>query len=187
MIDNSVTIYQDSGLTSPAGDGFYSDGVNFYSTSGFTGVLSNKTSCIPPSPSVTPSVSITPSNAATYTVTVYQGNSATRTIGGVSSIVYKLGSGGSKTTLASGITDGTCPGPTLRGTITNVPTGTVLYIGAQIGGTTDQTFNAQNSTSCPGGSTGYCGYVSNPYQITVNSNISVALNLNVSGGAYTTC
>ncbi len=122
-----------------------------------------------------------------YTVTVYQGNSAARTVGGISGIYYKLGSGGSKTTLATGITDPTCPTTTLRGTITNVPAGTVLYIGAQIGGTTDQTFGAQTGTSCPASSTTYCGYTTNPYTVTVNSNISVTLNLNVSAGAYTTC
>jgi hypothetical protein len=141
----------------------------------------------PTTTTTTTTSTTTTTTTAVYTVTVYQGNSATRTVGGVSSIVYKLGAGGSKTTLASGITDGTCPGPTLRGTITNVPAGTVLYIGAQIGGTTDQTFDAQNSTSCPAGSTARCGYNTNPYTITVNSNISVALNLNVSAGAYTTC
>ena len=131
----------------------------------------------------TPSISITPSNTPKYTVTVNRGNSAARTIGGVSSIVYRLG-GGAKTTLLAGITGPTCNTTSLVGTITNVTAGTVLTIGAQIGGTTNQTFGV---AGCAGSSTSNCGYTTTPYQVTVNSNITINIKLNVVSGAYTTC
>ena len=119
-----------------------------------------------------------------YSVTVTVGNSATRTAGGISGVYYKLGAGGSKTTLATGITGPDCPTTSTVGTINNIPNGTVLYIGPQIAGTTDQTFGA---TGCAGSPLIHCGFVNNPYIVTVNSNLTINLNLNVSAGAYTTC
>lgn len=129
----------------------------------------------------------TTTTAALYSVTVRVGNSATRTVGGISSIVYKLGLGGTKTTLASGITGPDCPTTALAGTISNIPAGTVLYIGAQIGGTTDQRFGGTTGTSCSGAPNTYCGFDTTPYTITVNSNTTITLDLLVSGGAYVTC
>jgi hypothetical protein len=92
--------------------------------------------------------------------------------------------GGAKTTLLGGITGPTCNTTALTGTITNVTAGTQLTIGAQIGGTTDQTFGRDG---CAGSSTSNCGYNTTPYQVTVNSNITINIKLNVVGGIYTTC
>jgi hypothetical protein len=150
-----------------------------------------------PSVSVTPSISITGTPSVTrtptksppalYTVTVRRGTSATRTIGFVGTVSYKLGAGGTKTTLASGITGPTCNTTGLVGTVSNVSAGTVFFVGFE-SGTTQLQFGA---AGCAGSSTSNCGFSgsgsSNPYQVTVNSNITIELKLNVSGGAFTTC
>jgi len=45
VLSNGVTIYQDSSLTSPAGNGFYSNGTNYWNTGAGSGNLQNQTSC----------------------------------------------------------------------------------------------------------------------------------------------
>lgn len=62
---NGVTIYQDSSLTSPAGDGFYSDGTHHWETNSFSGNLQNQTLC----PGVTTSTTTTSTTTTTTTST----------------------------------------------------------------------------------------------------------------------
>ncbi len=65
VLSNGVTIYQDTALTSPAGNGYYSDGTNYWNTGAGAGMLANQTSCSPtptpaaptPTPAAPPPVS----------------------------------------------------------------------------------------------------------------------------------
>jgi hypothetical protein len=45
VLANGVEIYQNTALTNEAGDGFYSNGTNFWETSGGSGNLQTQTSC----------------------------------------------------------------------------------------------------------------------------------------------
>jgi hypothetical protein len=45
VLANGVEIYQNTALTNSAGNGFYSNGTNFWETSAGAGNLSNQTSC----------------------------------------------------------------------------------------------------------------------------------------------
>lgn len=151
-----------------------------------------------PSISVTPSVTVTPSitrtttpsitpsasNIVTYTITVRHAIESSISAGGAL-VFYKLGFGGAKTQLGGIITGPVCPTDALTGTISNVPSGTSVYIGVQFtGGSSDLKFGA---SGCAGSATTYCGWNSNPYIFTANSDTTVNLELNVVSSGYVSC
>lgn len=65
VLSNGVTMYQDSALTSPVGNGFYSNGVNYWNTGAGAGNLQNQTSCGTSTPTPTPTNTPTPTPTAT--------------------------------------------------------------------------------------------------------------------------
>ena len=134
-------------------------------------------------PSITPSVtpSITPS-IPLKSVDVYAkiGASAAQSC----TIYYRIGFNGTPTVLTTlNNTDTTC---SLRGTITNIPYGSQLYIGFK--SSLDYiTYNAVNSTTCPSNQNTYCGTDYNLTIDNVTSNNGISLTAYVTGGAYETC
>jgi hypothetical protein len=134
--------------------------------------------------SVTPSITPSTSNIITYSVEVRHAIESSIIAGGAL-VFYKLGFGGTKTQLGGTITGPVCDTDALTGTISNIPAGTNLYIGVQLtGGTSDIRFGAGG---CAGSATTYCGWNSNPYIFTVNSNTTASLKLNVVSQGYVTC
>lgn len=65
-LSNDVIIYQDPGLTSPAGDGYYSDGTHYWITSSFSGDLQSQTLC--PGVTTTTTTTIDPGALTPYTL-----------------------------------------------------------------------------------------------------------------------
>jgi hypothetical protein len=114
----------------------------------------------------------------TYTVTVFASTQAT--FGNSVRLWYKFGSGGTWT-LNGGFTAAPCPSSTTR-TISNVPSGTVLYIGMTNSVNTNIRFNAQLTPVCGGGVFNtYCGITNNP-AFTINGNTTIYSAVANSGG-----
>jgi hypothetical protein len=122
VIDTGVTIYQDSGLTTPAGNGFYSNGTNFWNTSAGSGLLANKTSCIPPS--VTPSISISPSFSNTPSITFTPSITVSRSISNTPSITVSRSISNTPSITVSRSISNT-PSITVSRSISNTPSITV--------------------------------------------------------------
>jgi hypothetical protein len=101
-------------------------------------------------------------------------------IGNSCGIYYKLGITGTETFLAT-VSSEVC---SLRGTITGIPNGTVLYIGFRsISGYIR--YNAVNSASaCPSNLNTYCG---TDYNLTITGGTSISLTAYVNAGAYELC
>jgi hypothetical protein len=77
VLANGVTIYQNTSLTSPAGNGFYSNGINYWNTSAGAGNLQNQTSCSPATTST--STTTTTRTTSTSTTTTTRTTSTTTT------------------------------------------------------------------------------------------------------------
>jgi len=67
VLSNGVIIYQDQALTSPAGNGFYSNGTNYWNTGAGSGNLQNQTAC--PGATTTSTTTSTTTAAPTTTST----------------------------------------------------------------------------------------------------------------------
>lgn len=154
------------------------------------GISQSPSVSITPSVSSTPSVTLTPSVSRTpsaspsiYSVTVDIGFQAEVTVLPPARFYYKLGSGGTKTELGSSTKTPVCNTTATQGTITNIPAGTVLYLGVEA----DSVDVRFGTGGCAGSALSYCGFSFSPYSFTVNSNTTVTLKVAINTGAYMTC
>lgn len=89
-------LYTDAGLTIPAADGKYSDGVNVFTVSGGSGIISSSTSCSSVTTSTTTSTTTAAPTTTTTTTTTTSGNNFFVTNAGGSGSITDVddGSGG---------------------------------------------------------------------------------------------
>jgi hypothetical protein len=134
--------------------------------------------------SVTPSVTRTPSpTPAFYTVTVDRAFQSAVTVPPPARFWYKLGAGGTKTEIGTSTKTPVCNTTATQGTITNIPAGTVLYLGVEA----DSVGVRFGPGGCAGSALSNCGFDFSPYSFTVTSSTTVTLKVAINTGDYMTC
>ena len=165
----AVTVYTDAELTTPAPDGYYSDST--ISRQQISGVLQPQEICTGCSDTYSINVWAHPSEPTIDTANVYYSINAGPDI--------MLGSVG--TNLCH-----------LVGTISGIPSGSVLHLGVLNGSVDCVEFDiAETTTTCPTGYTAFCGTVNTCTGYTtlapILASFDVAITANCTGGTYVTC
>ena len=168
-LGSATAIYTDASLTTCAPDGYYSDGI----------ISRQLVSC-----SLLPQVTC-PSCGETYSITI-MGHPSEPTIE-TGNVYYSIDAG--PDILLGTLGSNLCH---VVGTITGIPSGSILHLGVKdSGGSCVQFDVAETTTSCPPGYTAYCGtkHTCTGYTtfFPIVASYYIAMTANCTGGTYVTC
>lgn len=198
-------MYTDSGLTTPAPNGVYSDGVDVYTVTGGAGEVTATALCdnftttttttttttVPPTTTTTTSTTTTTTTAAPTTT------STTTTTTTAQIFVNFYGVMGD-TSINTGVlyfstdqvnwTPVAQPFSNTCGLIDSflVNSGDTVYISIGDVSSTVYYYNAQTGTACPSNSPTYCG-IGSMFSVVINSTTDIAITQYVSGGNIVPC
>lgn len=171
-------LYTDSGLTTPAANGIYSDGTNTYTVTGGAGEITSVSTCAAASTTTTSTTSTTTTATPPPSINFYGVMGNTSLTNGV---LYYSTDQITWTPVAQPFTN-SCG--LIDAVVVN--SGDTVYISIGDPSSTTYFYNAQVGQTCPSNSPTYCG-VGSAFSIVVNSNTDVAITQYVSGGDIVPC
>jgi hypothetical protein len=183
-------IYSDYALTtpvvSPGANYYYSNGSVWIATDGVGNVTDNGTCPPPTTTSTTTSTTTTTTTTAApgFSIDIW-GHPSEPTIDSAE-IYYSIDSG--PDVYLNYLGTNLC---SYRGTISGIPSGSILHIGVKSGSACIEFDVAEVTTNCPTGSTAYCGTINTCGGYTtffpIVASYDIALTANCYSGTYVTC